>query len=211
MKKKLFSLIHSGDVHIAPKTKIIPAEDLAELQTADEIIETVKKDTENYKKEVVGEIEKLKELAQKEGYEAGFKFWVEKVEKLEQEIKIVRKDMEKQVLPVAIKAAKKIVSKELEVSQSAIIDIVSNNLKAVSQHKQITIYVNRQDLQTLEAQRPQLKQIFEVLEVLSIRERADIMPGGCIIETEGGIINAQIDNRWKILENAFEKMMKGGG
>jgi type III secretion protein L len=83
-------------------------------------------------------------------------------------------------------------------------------LKAVAQHKQIVIYVNRQDLAALEAARPRLKDLFEQLEVLSLRERADIQTGGCVIETEGGIINAQIENRWRILENAFEAMRKKG-
>ena len=35
-----------------------------------------------------------------------------------------------------------------------------------------------------------------------------IEPGGCIIETEAGIINAQLENQWRSLENAFESFMK---
>lgn len=207
-KKKFFSLIHGDTVHIAPQTKVIPAEELSTLQSAEEVLEQVKKDALQYKKEVVAACEKLKEQAQHEGFEAGFKQWVERVAKLEAEIEAVRKDMERQILPVALKAAQKIVSKELELSQTAIVDIVASNLKAVAQHKQIVIYVNRQDLEALESARPRLKQIFEKLEVLSLRERADVKPGGCVIETEGGIVNAQIENRWRILENAFETMIK---
>lgn len=208
MSKKFFSLIHGDGVHIAPQTKVIPADQIATLKTAEEVLESVKKDAELYKKTVVAEQEKLKEQAQREGFEAGFMAWTERVAKLENEIIQVRKDMEKLILPVALKAAKKIVSKELELSETVIVDIVAANLKAVSQHKQIVIYVNRKDLEFVEAQRPRLKQLFEHLEVLSIRERADVQPGGCIIETEVGIINAQLEGRWRILEAAFESMMK---
>jgi type III secretion protein L len=45
-----------------------------------------------------------------------------------------------------------------------------------------------------------------VLEVFQIQERNDIQPGGAVIETEGGIINAQISNQLQVLERAFKKL-----
>lgn len=209
MSKKFFSLIHGGDtIRIGPKTRIIPASEYSTILSAGEVLDLVKKDAEQYKKEVVAECEKLKEQAQAEGFEEGFKSWLDYIAKLEEEIKKVRGDMEKKVMPVAIEAAKKIVNKEIELSQTAIVDIVCGTLKAVSQHKKITIYVNKNDLDAVEASRPRLKQIFESLEALSIRPRAELKQGGCVVETEGGIINAQLENRWRILEAAFDAMMK---
>lgn len=206
--KKFFTLIHGGQVHVAPKTKVIPAEDFSVLLDANEILQEVYEDAEKYKKEVVTEIETLKEQAQKEGFEAGFQQWAEHVAKLEEEIVNVRKETEKFIIPVALKAAKKIVGREIELSETAIVDIVASNLKAVSQHKKIAVYVNKKDLDIVEANKNRLKQLFETLEVLSIRDRPDIQPGGCIIETEGGIINAQLENQWRILENAFTNLTK---
>lgn len=207
MSKKFFTLIHGDNIHVAPKKKIIPAEDFSQLLSAEHMLEQVKKDADKYVQETVQECEKMKEAAQKEGFEEGFKQWGELIAKLELEISNVRKEIEKVIVPVALKAAKKIVGREIEVS-SAIVDIVSNNLKAVSQHKKIKIYVNKSDLEVLEAQKGQLKQIFEGLESLSVIERNDIKPGGCVIETEGGIINAQLENQWRILEQAFESLAK---
>ncbi len=208
MSKKFFSLIHGETVHIAPKTKVIKADAFSKMVDADDVLKSVQEDAKRYRLEVSQECEKLKEQAQKEGFEEGFKKWAEHVAKLEEEIVKVRKDMEKVVVPIALKAAKKILGRELELSETAIVDIVSNSLKSVAQHKKITIYVNRKDLNALEANRPRLKEIFESLEALSLRERADIQSGGCVIETEGGIINAQLDNQWRVLENAFITLMK---
>lgn len=208
MSKKFFSLIHGESVHVAPKTKVIKADDFSKMVDADEVLQRVQEDAKRYRIEVTEECEKLKEQAQKEGFEEGFKEWLEHIAKLEEEIVKVRQDTEKVVMPVALKAAKKILGRELELSETAILDIVSNSLKAVAQHKKVTIYVNKKDLATLEANRQHLKDLFESLEALSIRERADIQPGGCVIETEAGIINAQLENQWRILENAFTKLMK---
>ncbi len=208
MSKKFFTLIHGDSVHVAPKTKVITADSISTTLDAITVLEKVKIDAEEYRKEVSAECEKLKEQAQREGFQEGFNKWIEHIVQLEAEIKKVRGDIEKVIVPVALKASKKIVGRELEQSETAIVDIVSTSLKAVSQHKQITIYVNKKDLDALEANRGKIKQIFESLETLSIRERNDIAPGGSVIETEMGIINAQLDNQWRVLENAFEKLFK---
>ena len=207
-KKKLFSLISGERLHGASKGKIIPAEDFSSLLDAQGVLEQVKKDADAYRLQVTKECEIIKEQAQKEGYEEGFRKWVEHITSLEQEIERVRSDLEKMLIPVALKAAKKIVGREIELTDDTIVDIVSNSLKAVSQHKRITIYVNRKDLDSLESHRPKLKEIFESLEVLSLRDRSDIAQGGCIIETEGGIINAQLENQWKALESALDVLFK---
>lgn len=206
--KKLFALISGGRLHGTGKGKIIPAEDFSTLLDAEGLLDQVKKDADNYRLQVTKECEIIKEQAQKEGFEEGFRKWIEHITSLENEIERVRSDLEKMLIPVALKAAKKIVGREIELSEDTIVDIVSNSLKAVSQHSRITIYVNRKDLDSLERHRPKLKQIFESLEVLSLRDRPDIAQGGCVIETEKGIVNAELDNQWKAIEGALDILFK---
>lgn len=208
MSTKFFSLIHAEKDKIVPNKKIIPADAVGLILDAQGVLTQVKQDAEKYKLEVARECEKLKELAKQEGFAEGYQKWAEHIAKIEEEIVKVRGELEKMLVPVALKAAKKIVGREIELSDNTIVDIVSNSLKAVSQHKKITIYVNKKDLDPIEANRPRLKEIFESLEVLSLRERSDVARGGCIIETEGGIINAQLDNQWAALERAFTSLMK---
>lgn len=208
MSKKFFSLIYGEKNKIVPNKKIIPAEAIGVMLEAVEVLQHVKDDAEKYKLEIAHECERLKEHAQQEGFAEGYQKWAEHIAKVEEEIIKVRQDLEKMLIPVALKAAKKIVGREIELSEDTIVDIVSNSLKAVSQHKKITIYVNKKDLDPLEHGRPRLKEIFESLEVLSLRERADIVRGGCVIETEGGIINAQLENQWSALERAFTALIK---
>ncbi|MBA3721038.1 MAG: HrpE/YscL family type III secretion apparatus protein [Parachlamydiaceae bacterium] len=208
MNKKFFTLIYGDKIQAAPKAKIIPAESFSKIVEASEVLDHVKKDAEKYRHSIVDECEKIKENAHREGYEEGFGKWAEHVVRLENEIKSVRVELQKAVIPAALKAAKKIVSRELELSEDSIVDIVVSTLKSVSQHKKITIYVNRKDLEVLEKSRPRLKDIFENLEGMAIREREDITPGGCVVETEIGIINAQLEHRWQILERVFESLAK---
>lgn len=107
--KKILSLIAGSNIHIAPNTKVIASEEFSSLLDAQETLAKVKADAAKYRQEVAKECELLKEQAEKEGFEQGFQKWAEHIAKLEAEIIQVRKDVEKMIFPVALKAAKKIV------------------------------------------------------------------------------------------------------
>ncbi len=205
---KLFSLINSKKVALAPGQKIVSAEDYSELQNASEILKTVRMEALEFKQSVASECETLKEEAFREGFQEGLKSLNEHILALDKELNAIREDVHKKILPLALKAAKKIIGEELKLHPERIVDIVMTALKPVTQHRKIVIYVNRADLNALEEAKPQIKQIFDHLQSFSLQERSDIEPGGCMIETEAGIINAQLENQWRALEMAFASFMK---
>ena len=203
---KFFSLIHGQQVAISPGTKKVSGADLATLVDAKELLDAVQEDAKSYRKQVIQECEAIKEQAVAEGFQAGYEKWADQVAQLEKEIQQVREELQKVVMPVAISAAKKIVTEELAISPEVTKKIVANTLKTVAQHKRIVLYVSKQDFQMIESEKNELKKIFEELESLSVRERDDIEPGGCVIETEIGIVNARLQDRWRTLEAAFESL-----
>jgi type III secretion protein L len=208
VSKKFFTLIYGDQIRTAPTSKILPSDSFSQLLEASEVLDHVKKDAEKYREQVVKECEQLKEQAQLEGYEEGLRQWTEHLLRLENETKRVHQELQQLVIPVALKAARKMIGRELELSEAVIVDIVSSTLRTVAQHKRVTIYVNKKDIDILEKNRQKLKDLFENLESFSVRPRDDVAPGGCIIETEIGIINAQLEHRWHILEKAFEALIK---
>lgn len=206
MKKPLFTLFFGDEVQFAPTNKIVKAEEFSKTLELQDMIQHIKDEEQKYRIKVASECEEIKEQAQREGFEEGLKQWADLLALLEAERAKVRDELEKILTPITLKAAKKIVGREIKLHSETIVDIVSNVLKTVAQHKKIVIYANSKDLEILEANRPNLKQLFESLESLSLRPQDDIETGGCIIETEGGIINARLENQWKILEEAFKSM-----
>jgi type III secretion protein L len=206
VSKKLFSLIYDKAVHQAPNVKIIDADSFSELISSQELLKKIKEEAEQYRKEVVQECEGIKEAARREGFEEGYQAWVKQIAGLEEEITRVQGEMQKLVMPIALKAAKKIIVAELASSPQIIVDIVMHAMKSVAQHKKIVLYVNKADFEYIDSNKSKIKQLFESLESLSVRERDDVEPGGCVIETESGIINAQFKERWRTLEAAFEAL-----
>lgn len=205
---KYFSLIYQGEVHPAEEEKVIPAEEFSTLLEAGEVLERAKEDVEQYKKKTEETCWKLKEKAQEEGFNEGLQKFNEHLIHFDRQLRLIRMDLQKQILPLALKAAKKIVGEQLSLHPETIVEIVIQTLAPVLQNHRFTIYVNKVDKEILETQKPKIKNILEHVQVLTIQERNDISPGGCIIETESGIINASIENQWRALEAAFEKYMK---
>jgi type III secretion protein L len=204
---KFFSLFSKNEVRIAPGKKAIPAAEFSTLLDGHEILERVKHEAENFRQETAIEAEKIKEQAFQEGFQEGLISLNKHLLSLDRELKQIREEIQKKILPLSLKAARKIIGEELKIHPDRIVEITLTSLKPVTQHRKIIIYVNKADLDMIEANRPKIKQIFEHLDSLSIQERGDIEPGGCIIETEAGIINAQLENQWRALESAFESFM----
>ncbi len=205
---KLFSLLSDQEVRLAPGQKVVPASEYTEMKEASDILKTVKMEALEYKREAAVDAEKVKEQAFQEGFQEGLRSLNQHLLVLDRELKAIREDVHKKILPLALKAARKIIGEELKLHPERIVDIVMTALKPVTQHRKIVIYANRSDFDALEKEKPKLKKMFEHLESFSLQERSDIEPGGCMIETEAGIINAQLENQWRALESAFESFMK---
>src|SRR5271156_3278295 len=110
----LFTLIEEDEIHLAPDTKVIAAEDFARLVDATQIVAKTKEQETVYRMAVAQECETLKEQAEQAGFDEGLKKWNEQIELMESEIKKVRQDMENAIVPLALTAVKKIIGKELE-------------------------------------------------------------------------------------------------
>jgi len=205
---KYFSLFNKEELHTAPDTKIIPAKDFQRLHDAHDILSLVKKDAKEYRESVVKECELLKESAEDVGFHTGLEKLNDHILHLDHLLKNISKEIHKKILPLALKAARKILGEELKIHPDRIVEIVMQALKPVTQHHKIIIYANKSDIDILESKKAKIKKILEQVDSFSIHERSDIEPGGCIIETEAGIINAQLENQWRALESAFESFMK---
>lgn len=202
---KRFSLIYQGSVYSTADSKIISEEDYTVLISAEEVLKKAQEDATRYEKEVHALCEELKEASKKEGFDEGLVQFNAHVIRFEKNLQALRLELQKQILPLALKAAKKIVSKQLTIDPETIVDIVLQTLAPVTQNQSIAIYVNKTDKEILESHREDIKDLLSQVKTLSIQERADITPGGCIIETETGIINATLENQWHALKTAFQR------
>ncbi len=206
-----FSLLYGDKLAQAPGGKVLKADQFSSLIEAKDLLAKIREEDEQFRKEAFEEAERLKEEAEKRGFEKGEAAWADQIALIEQEIAKVYDEVHAKVLPVALKAAEALVGRELSLNPDTIGDIVMKNLKSVADHKRITVYCHKDDYENLQRRKDEMKQMFERLENLVVQERGDVQQGGCIIETEAGIINAQWETQVNSLQRAFERILKDHG
>lgn len=203
---KFFSLINAHAKSLtSSKQKIIPRDSFSKLLDIEAMLHEAKKDIEDLKQKT--ETERLAALqeAKLEGEKQGLAKFSEQLLYFDREIKAIRHEMSKQIMPLALKAAKKIVAGQLSLSPDTIVDIVMQSLAPITENRHIILYVNREDKQHLEKAKDKLLKLLPQIESFSIQESKDITQGGCRIWTETGFLNVELENQWKALEKAFEK------
>lgn len=205
---KRFTLLKRDKVLIGKNEKFIPAKEFSTLLDAEELKDEVEEEIKQLKKTTEKKCKELKETARTEGFQEGLEQFNQHVIALEEKKRQLYHETQRLIIPLALKAAKKIVAQELKLHADVIVEIVKQTLKPVLQNHRIKIFVNKEDKAALESNKDSIKSILEQVETLSIEDRPDIERGGCIIETESGIINATLDNQWKALEAAFQGFMK---
>lgn len=205
---KLFNLISGKEVRLAPEVRVVPKEEFSHIIEAKELLETIKQEGVEHRAEIAKEGERLFEEEKERGFQAGLEQWTEHIKILEEEKEKVRSEIEKVIAQIALITTKKIIGRELKQDPKTLIDIVSKNLKSVTSHRKITIFVNKNDLDLFHENRETLKKLFEEIDSFAIQHREDISEGGAIIETESGIIDARVESLWKTIEKTFEDLLK---
>ncbi len=202
-----FKLIKEGSVHTGEK-KIIRKNEFEDLISAKELIEKAKIEADAAIEAAHQEGIAIKEKAEADGFQEGLNRFNEQMLLFEEKLKVLKHEMQKAVLPLVLKATKKIIGEELKQNPESIVSIVMQSIKSVVQSKVVKLYVYKADLEILETEKENLKKSFEHLESFRMEERGDIERGSCIIETERGILNATLENQYRALERAFEAHMK---
>lgn len=112
-----------------------------------------------------------------------------------------------QIKTLAMAIARRVIGRELEFHPEAIVEIVKQALgDKARQRREITLRVNPDDAQMLKDSRAELLEMLSRCKDISIREDAGIAPHGVIIETEAGIIDAQLETQLGVLERLLQSM-----
>jgi flagellar biosynthesis/type III secretory pathway protein FliH len=128
--------------------------------------------------------------------EAIVKEWEERKERFFEENELV-------VVRLAFEIAKKVVHQEISANPDLILYVVREALKKAAGSQNLTVRLNPQDVAVLEKGKeerlPELKK-FERLEIVADEK---IERGGCILETDSGLLDAQLAVQLKKIEEAL--------
>ena len=107
---------------------------------------------------------------------------------------------EPQLVALGRRIAEKIIGRELEVDESVIVDVVRGAIATVRQQSEIIIRANPEDLEALEAGRQDLISVLARAKDVTLRGDPEISRGGCVVESELGTIDAQLETQLDVLQ-----------
>ena len=189
-----------------------------------EAVKTIK-DAEKKAKEIVenaindanSEVNDIKANAWEEGFNRGKQEAMQRMEEdvdavlisankvlTESSIKAreIFQDNKSEIIKLSFEIAKKIIKKEASDKEVLFENLVEAMKKAQS-NKELKIFVNWEQLSFGKEIKDILKNNFQGIETIDIIEDRTVEPGGCIIETKLGKIDATIKNQLDIVFNAL--------
>jgi flagellar assembly protein FliH len=163
-------------------------------------------------------IQREREKAYRSGFEDGKQMGLEEGRKqgekiardffsLLKDIKIQRenifKESEQVVLKLALALASKIICSAVEVRPEVVLDVARNAIHHLVDKNKVVLRVNPKDYELIKLHQNDLLASIDGIKSLEIEEDVRVKPGGCLIETDSGNVDARLENQMQVLKEAL--------
>lgn len=116
---------------------------------------------------------------------------------------------ENHVVELLFMLAEKIAQQELERNNEAVIKIIQNAVALAQDEENISVKISSSQFEFIEEAKRRTGREFEFLKKVKFEPSPDLKPGGCLVETNFGEVDARIAQRLQLLwENLKENMPK---
>ena len=149
--------------------------------------------------------EKEKVLAEstERGYAAGLDRWNDALADAWKQREEFLARHEAELVKLAVAIAKKIIGHSVVMNPDIVLQTAKEALRSVRSERRVTIKVNPADEAALREQAASLKMLGPEIGELAIIGNPAIEAGGCIVESDLGMIDAQIGTQLASIENAL--------
>ena len=172
---------------------------------ADTLIEDAERNARALLDDAREQVRQMIEAARAEGEREG----QSQAEHMRQEIAGLQermlKEVEGEVVRAAMRVAGELLVAELTSREDAVVDVACTALQAAKNARDINLRTCPRDAPTLRKHKARLVSVLARAKDLEIREDRRVQPGGVLIETESGVIDAQLETQLEELTNALER------
>ncbi len=137
------------------------------------------------------------------GYAAGLDQWNDALADAWKQREDFLSKHETELIKLAVAVAKKVIGRSVEMDPGTVLQTAKEALRSVRSERRVTIKVNPSDEAALREQTASLKILGAEVGELVIIGNPSIEAGGCIVESDLGMIDAQIGTQLASIENAL--------
>jgi flagellar assembly protein FliH len=188
---------------------------------AKKIVEDAKQQAQQIQEEAEANRESIESDAYskgyREGHEEGFNEGRAEVERLTEQLHMIINmaiekrneiidESETQLINLVLLIARKVVKVISENQKNVVVNNVIQALRKLKTRGDVVIRVNLEDVQLTSDHVKDFMRMVENVKSITVVEDSTVDPGGCIIETDFGEIDARISSQLEEIENRIQNM-----
>jgi type III secretion protein L len=209
MSEKIFKADSGAEKAVMPSPKVLKREVFEAAQEARDVVSIAQERARQIIEEAQREGETIREQARQEGQAQGLAEWNRILVDAGKRADELTRSWEETMLRLSVRVAEKIVGEQLRLHPDTIVEIVREVLKNVRPGKHLTIQVNPSDAQRVRARIDRLRETLGTRGEIEIVAMASVPAGGCVIDSELGIIDARLETQLKCLEEVLVRGVSG--
>ena len=182
---------------------VLNAEEFEAHSTAKQIVLDAQKKAEEIKAEARAYRDEVFAKAREEAQADVQARAAEELAKAKMQAGTIVADAEKDIVDLALKIAAKVIGRDLERQPEVLAEIVATAIESARSAKAMILRVNPEDGKLLREKRPRLMELVGRAVDITIRDDADVEKGGCVIQTEFGVIDGQLRTQFEMLRNVL--------
>ncbi|HWR40403.1 MAG TPA: FliH/SctL family protein [Patescibacteria group bacterium] len=114
---------------------------------------------------------------------------------------------EPHIVEIAVAVASKVVAREIEENPMMILPIVRKAVEKVKDQETVSIRVNPQDFDMVLMAKKELQVMIGREQALTLAADNTISPGGCVIDTSNGTVDARLDTQFEMIRKALTEVL----
>ncbi len=115
--------------------------------------------------------------------------------------------IEPELVRLAVSIAEKIIDQELELRPELVVDMVRSAMKRLRDRERLRVSVNPRDFEHVRSARDDLVSAVDGVRKLDVIEDRRVDPGGSVIESQNGTLDARIKTQLDEITRALEGVM----
>lgn len=203
-----FVEIKSEHLQLAPGQRILRSKDYQSYLSAQALVDAARAQAAEIVQEAHSVYEQQRELGWQAGMEQARREQAVLIHQTQLQCQGYYRTVEQQMSEVVLQAVRKILHDYDQVALT--LKVVREALSLVSNQKQVTVRVNPEQVAAVREQIAKVHKDFPEIGYLEISADARLDQGGCILETEVGIIDASLDGQLEALSRAISLTLERG-
>ncbi|MGL5812103.1 HrpE/YscL family type III secretion apparatus protein [Aeromonas sp.] len=204
-----FVEIKSEHLQLVPGQRLLRSQDYQSYLSAQALVDAARVQAAEIVQEARAVYEQQKELGWQAGMEQARREQAVLIHQTQLQCQGYYRMVEGQMSEVVLQAVRKILHDYDQVALT--LKVVREALSLVSNQKQVTVRVAPEQVQAVRDQIAKVHKDFPEIGYLEISADARLDQGGCILETEVGIIDASLDGQLEALSRAISTTLERAG